>query len=142
MHTSCRGLRPWLGLLAGAVLIGIAGCGGGAYSVSGQLEYEDKQPVKELAGFTITFTSDVLQKSARGEIKEDGTFRLFDGAFPGEYKVIVDQPHPNPERGEHRQPVVDLVYEDPVRTPLVAEVKAQSNQFTFTLNRIKRAPRR
>src|SRR5262249_17463558 len=114
------------------------GCGGErAYPVRGQLLYEDGQPVKELAGFTVTFTSETLHKSARGNIDEKGSFQLSqDGAFPGLYKVILTQPHPNPERGESRKPVVDVAYEDPVKSTLSADVEAKNNEFTFRLKRI------
>jgi hypothetical protein len=103
---------------------------------------ENEQPLTELAGFTVTFTSHALAKSAHGEIKEDGTFRLSslkadDGAFPGVYKVIVTQPHPNPERRQYRQPIVDPIYEDSEKTPLEATVKREANEFTFPLKRIK-----
>jgi hypothetical protein len=106
---------------------------------------DDGQPAKELAGFTVTFTSQALGKSAIGTIQPDGTFRLMstkkdDGAFPGVYKVIVSQPHPEPERPERRKPVVDLVYEDPDRSPLEATVEAKTNDLApFKLKRIKPA---
>jgi hypothetical protein len=126
-------------VLAAVVL---AGCSGGAYPVKGTLVYEDGQPVKELAGFTVTFTSEKLAKSAVGDIDQDGGFRLTmerpgDGAIPGEYKVTLTQPHPNPERGERRKPVVDLVYENPEKTPLEATVEPKTNEFTFKLRRLK-----
>jgi hypothetical protein len=122
-----------------------AGCGsGGTYPVKGTLVYEDnQQPVAELAGFSVTFTSPTLGKSATGTVGEDGTFRLTtvqsnDGAFPGSYKVIVSQPHPNPERGERRSPVVDPVYENPSKTPLEEMVEAKStNEFTLRLKRFQ-----
>ena len=124
-------------LLAG-VLASLTGCTGErAYPVRGQLVYEDGQPVKELAGFTITFTSETLHKSARGNIDENGSFQLAqDGAFPGHYKVILTQPHPNPERGESRKPVVDEAYEQPGKSTLSADVEAKNNEFTFRLKRI------
>jgi hypothetical protein len=107
------------------------------------LVYEDNgQPVAELAGFTVTFSSQALGKSASGTIQEDGTFRLTsvrpdDGAFPGTYKVIISQPHPRPERGERRTPVIDTAYESPTQTPLERTVEAKSdNEFTFELKRL------
>jgi hypothetical protein len=120
----------------------LTGCASGVSPVKGHLVYEDGEPVKELAGFTVTFTSEKLGKSAVGDIDEEGAFRLTterrgDGAFPGEYKVILTQPHPNPERGERRKPVVDLMYEDPQKTPLEATVESRMNEFTFKLRRIK-----
>jgi hypothetical protein len=137
-------LRPWLVItLAGLALAGLAGCRGGTYPVSGRLEYDDGEPIQgALTGCTITFTSEKLGVEARGEIQDDGSFRLGtrganDGAPPGTYKVIVAQPHPAPERPEKRRPVVDLAYEDPDKTPLEATVEPKSNEFTFKLNRLK-----
>ena len=135
---------------AASALLTAMGCGsGGTYPVSGKLVYEDNgQPVTELAGFTVTFTSQALGKSAIGTIQEDGTFRLTsvrtnDGAFPGTYKVIISQPHPRPERGERRTPVIDTVYEDPSKTPLERTVEAKSdNEFTFELKRLPAKPGR
>jgi hypothetical protein len=135
-------------ICAGLALAGGAGCGSdGTYPVSGQLVYEDnQQPVTELAGFSVTFTSQALGKSASGTVGGDGTFRLTsvrpnDGAFPGTYKVIVSQPHPNPERVERRSPVVDLVYENPSQTPLERAVEPKSvNEFVIPLKRFQAKP--
>jgi len=125
-------------------LIGIAGCGsGGKYRVRGKLEYEDGTALTDLAGFTITFTSEKLGRSSRAEIQPDATFELStnqenDGAYPGEYKVTVSQPHVEPGRPEKRHPVVELIYEDPEATTLSATVEANhDNNFTFKLARIK-----
>jgi len=126
--------------------LGLVGCGGGerTYAVKGKLVYDDDgQPIKELAGFTVTFTSEKLGKSSTGPIDEAGAFRLSsrskdDGAFPGEYQVIVSQPHPDPERGENRRPVVELSYEDPTKSDLKAVVKPENNDFTFKLRRLKK----
>ena len=134
--------------LAGLALVALAGCGGGdrPYPVHGKLVYKDNdQPVKELAGFDVTFTAE-KGKTARGTIGADGTFRLTttradDGAYPGQYKVTVTQPHPNPERRVKGKPVVDLVYEDPQKTDLKATVEAKDNTFTFPLRRLKGSSR-
>jgi hypothetical protein len=131
----------------GLVLLSAAGCGsGGTYPVSGKLVYEDnQQPATELAGFEVTFTSQEMGKRATGKIQEDGTFRLTstrpdDGAFPGHYQVVLTQPHPLPER-ETRSPVVDVIYEDPGKTPLTADVDPKANnEFTFALRRYTGPP--
>jgi hypothetical protein len=140
-------VRQWGARLARTVALavaaaGLAGCGSGTYPVRGHLVYEDGQPVTELAGFTVTFTSTSVGKSSIGEIQEDGSFRLTtlspnDGAFPGEYKVILTQPHREPERPEKRNPVVDLAYENPEKTNLTATVEPKANEFTFKLRRLR-----
>ncbi len=138
--------RRVLGIIAVGLLLGTqTGCGSsGKYPVHGRLLYEeDGQPITELAGFSVTFTSEQLGRSSIGEIKPDGTFQLmtqqpYDGVIPGEYRVTITQPHPEPERPEKRKPFLDLMYEDPGATPLRATVEAKSdNDFTFKLRRIK-----
>lgn len=47
--------------------------------------------------------------------------------------MVLTQAHPDPERGENRQPVVHLVYEDPHKTKLEATVERKQNDFTFKL---------
>jgi hypothetical protein len=132
------------GSVLAAVLACLSGCGGDRpFTVRGHLVYEDDgQPVKELAGSSVTFTSEELHKSATGNIDQDGNFQLGsltqnDGAFPGKYKVSLAQPHPKPERGQFAKPVVDLSYEDPNKSNLEAIVEANNkNEFTFKLKRI------
>jgi hypothetical protein len=134
---------PWFIVVALAlVLFPLAGCKN-MYTVKGQLQWEDGQPLTELAGFDVMFSSQELQKMARGVIKDDGTFELGtererDGVIPGEYAVTVTQPHRAPDRPETRNPIVHLDYEDPERTPLKVTVKAESNYFTFKLKPIGR----
>jgi hypothetical protein len=135
--------RPWLAAALGFLLL--AGCGGSRlHPVHGKLVYDEDgdPPVKELAGYDVTFTSEKLGISSRGTIKEDGSFDLTttkenDGAYPGEYVVVVTQPHRRPERPFVGDPVVDLSYEDPAKSKLKAEVKPDKNDFTFKLQRIK-----
>jgi hypothetical protein len=108
------------------------------------LQYEDGQPAKELSGFRVLFTPVAAGKSAGAEILQDGSFRLRtegigDGAFAGKYRVTLTQPHPDPERGERRRPIVDLAYEDPEETALTATIEKRTNQITFRLKRLRSA---
>lgn len=137
----CR--RGLWGVVLGLGFLGLAGCGSaGLYPVQGQLVYEDKEePVQELAGFEVIFTSEKLGKSARGTIGKDGSFQLGtvkdnDGAPAGAYVVTVTQPFREPERPYVGDRVVDRAYEDPATTDLKAEVKPEKNQFLFKLRRI------
>jgi hypothetical protein len=138
-------LRCFCGGLA-LILLALAGCKGGKFSVKGQLQWEDGRPLTELAGFEVMFNSFELKKLARGTIKDDGTFELgteseSDGVIPGEYVVTVSQPHRQPERPETRNPIVHLDYEDLERTPLRATVKNEPNNFVFKLKPIQKASR-
>jgi len=131
------------GVVAGLVLLCLAGCGSKKYyPVRGQLVYADtKEPVKELAGYEVYFSSEKLRTYARGTIQEDGSFQLGtekdnDGAAPGEYVVTVTQGRiePDRERPKYDRPVEED-YEDPAKSKLKAEVKQEDNKFTFELRR-------
>jgi len=138
----CRG--GLAGVVAVLGLLCLGGCGSGRHPVRGKLVYVDtEQPVKELAGFEVIFTSEQLHTSARGTIQEDGSFQLGtvkeeDGVAPGEYVVTLTQPFREPERPFVGDRVVDRAYEDPSTSDLKAEVKAEKNDFVFKLRRIAR----
>jgi hypothetical protein len=127
---------------AGLGLLGLTGCGSGYHPVHGKLVYADnEEPVKELANFEVIFTSEKLRKSARGTIQADGSFQLGtdkvnDGVVPGEYIVTLTQPFREPERPYVGDRVVDASYEDPDKSDLRADVKAEKNDFVFKLRRI------
>jgi hypothetical protein len=134
-----RGALAAIGL--GLLILG--GCSG-RQPVRGKLVYGDnEQPVTELAGFDVMFTSEKLGVSARGSIQKDGTFQLGtekenDGAPPGEYVVTLTQPIREPDRPYLGDPVVDRTYEDPARSDLRAEVTSGKNDFVFKLRRIEK----
>ena len=117
------------------------------YPVRGKLVYADNEsPVVELAGFEVIFSSQALATSARGTIQKDGSFQLGtlkerDGVPPGEYVVTVTQPFREPERPYVGDRVVDRVYEDPGKSDLRADVKADNNEFVFKLRRIAKVRR-
>ena len=133
----------------GLGLLALVGCGGskGQVPVHGKLVYIDNdEPVKELAGFEVIFTSEKLHTSARGTIQPDGSFQLGtlkenDGTPPGEYVVTLTQPFREPERPYVGDRVVDPGYEDPARSDLKAEVKSEKNDFVFKLRRIDKKKR-
>ena len=136
--------RRWgLGVLLGLSLLCLGGCRArGHYPVRGKLVYADTgEPVKELAGCDVTFTSEKLGKSARGAIQQDGSFELGtvkdkDGAVPGDYVVTLTQHVREPDRPYLGDRVVDVSYEDPARSDLKATVKSEKNEFVFKLRRI------
>jgi hypothetical protein len=131
-------------VLFGFGLFCLAGCSAQSkVPVRGKLLYADSnEPVKELAGFDVVFTSEKLHVSSRGVIQEDGTFQLSttkdnDGTPPGEYVVTVTQPFRQPDRPYVGDRVVEIEYEDPSTSDLRAEVKkGDKNEFTFKLRRI------
>jgi hypothetical protein len=116
------------------VLLGAIGCGGRKlYPVEGKIVFPDGRPVTGLAGGTVEFDPLEGKEGARGEIQEDGTFRLGtvkpgDGAYPGRYQVcvvpaqVLDRPNPR---------VLDRRFEDFKTSGLKVEVKREDNQITL-----------
>ena len=143
MRSGCTFARRSLwSAVAGLALICLTGCGKSQSQVHGKVLYEDTgEPVTELAGFEVMFTSEQLHTTARGTIKPDGSFQLGtqkenDGVPPGEYVVTLTQPFRQPERPYVGDPVVEREYEDPSTSDLRAEVKSGKNEFVFKLRRI------
>lgn len=152
-----RSLRVFgRGVAVAAALTALAGCGGGAggtYPVSGKVVYADGQPVK--AGL-ITFepADDKNGWAASGPIESDGSFTVastdkLTGAKPGKYRVVITPPEgegaedEGTDEGEGGAKVVlppatiDPKYQTVETTSLEAEVKPQSNTFTFTVEHPK-----
>lgn len=89
-----------LGFVAALSLLGSAGCNTGKFPVDGKIVWADGTPAKELAGGLVVFECTSAPFCARGEIKEDGSFRLTterpeDGVMPGAYRVLVSQLRPD-----------------------------------------------
>src|SRR5262249_51453037 len=137
--------------LAASALAGLAGCRGrgGPYPVRGTVVWEDGQPATELRGYTVTFESEALHKSATGDIGADATFQLTTvqsgaGAVPGRYKVTLTPPPP-PEAGERGQKprrltqVLDPRYQRLEQTDLTATVEAESNEIQLKVKRARSA---
>ena len=141
---------PSLGLL-------LTGCEqddgmGRRYPASGIVTYQGKPVPKG----TVTFVPEDARagRVASGEFAEDGSFTLTthvrgDGALPGRYRVTVISQEVDRSRipkvgpgmplldRKHKVTARELVprkYGSPTTTPLLEEVKPESNRFTFTLN--------
>src|SRR5882724_7471471 len=121
-------LARWL--CAGAIVLVCAvlsGCGGGTYPVQGKVVWKDGTPAKQLDGSHVVFEMPEKKVSARGIVQADGTFRLTtvkpdDGAYPGEYKVLIveDRKFANGEGTSLMPAVLDLRYADPKTSDLTA----------------------
>ena len=80
-------------------LLAAAGCSSDPhkpYPIKGVILFENGQPAKELAGYSVTFmpTSGEGLPSSFGNVEEDGTFvlsckRQGDGAVAGKHQVVV-----------------------------------------------------
>ena len=132
-------MRAFLSFL---LLIHVFGCGSDrvpVYPVSGRVEFEDGQPVRN---GTIELESVSFGTTANGRIQHDGSFVLGtyaaeDGAAAGKHQVIIVQiivaDGSITHTQDHGQPV-------PVRfgsydtSPLSVEVKAEpANHLVITL---------
>jgi len=139
-----RRVRPFV-LIA---LLAAVGCGrAGFHPVRGQFVNEDGQPVTELADFQVIFEGkapDGKQYSAVGTIDKEGRFELYtdqpgDGAPLGMCKVLVS---PNMIDSEREAPYpLDRKYRSFDTSELTAEVKAESNAFTFPVAMKKSKPK-
>jgi hypothetical protein len=137
----CVGVAVMIALVA-------AGCGGGAdslYTVRGTV-YLDGQPAKELAGYTVTFTSSELHRSASGEIQADGTYSLGsltkdDGAIPGKYQVTLSPPERagGGERGKKLPGAKGVSFQQPDNQEFTVEQR--TNDIAIHLQRSKSAPK-
>ncbi len=137
--------------LAGVLALAATGCGSGLVTVTGKVTL-DGQPVE---GAVVVFQGEngggnpaAGQTDSEG-VFQLGTFRSGDGAFPGEYKVLIIPPGPittaRPEaptfeaamaafakiqeelRNNPQQPFgfnIAAVYRDPSKTPLRQTVPA------------------
>lgn len=138
-----------LGAVAGAACVVLAGCGGGGgtYPVSGKIVFADGQPVTAgLITFEPVDTKDGW--AASGPIESDGSFEVattdkLNGAKPGKYRVVITPPEGEGDEvegeGEGETRVVlppaniDPKFQTVETTSLEAEVKPESNTFTFTV---------
>jgi hypothetical protein len=125
----------------------LCGCGSGLYPVEGKVVWKDGAPATELHRSFVIFDLPEKQSTARGNIEADGTFRLTtktpnDGAFPGEYKVLVVEigrkPLGGPDASAIAPGAMDARYSDPSTTPLQVTIKPEANKITLT---VERAPK-
>jgi hypothetical protein len=137
---------PWAaGLAALAVGLALSGCGGqGPVKVTGTLTLNG-QPVE--GAMVQFFPAKDGGRPATGTTQADGSFRLttvenYDGAMPGEYKVVITYNPPVEsapgENTEHAMRaamaaqaqqkksrpkyVIPRIYTDPTQTPLTQTV--------------------
>lgn len=149
--------RTFLGILACASLLLVAGCGGQGsagpkrYPVAGTVRYGDK-PVE---GATVTFISTDGKSAATGKTDSSGKYQLVGGAVPGTYNVKIEKYEslaapaggsqvdiaedksykPAPEGAEPVTPknLLPPKYADPKQSGFTATVKEGENTFDFDL---------
>jgi hypothetical protein len=127
-------------VVAGLLVFAATGCGPSTYPVKGKVSYPDGSPVVE---GMVVFESSGADKpvTARGEIQQDGTYRLStyqpgDGVPPGPYKVLVTPKYdPNAIDKPQRTPPIHPRYSSFETSLLTFEVKAGENDFPITVTK-------
>jgi hypothetical protein len=145
--TSPPGRRRLAALGGLWLLLAAAGCGKGLHPVRGKVAFEDGTP---LAGGQVVCEMKEGERTvmARGEVQDDGTFRLGtfkpgDGARPGKYQVLImpDETYVNdPARHiravrKKKGPDLDGRFQSFTTSGLELEVKPGPNEVTFKVAR-------
>jgi hypothetical protein len=137
--------RPKLVVFLGglALAVAAAGCNSNKQPVEGKVVWADGTPAKELAGGMVVFESKQAPVGARGEIKEDGSFRLTtdrpdDGVAPGEYRVLIIQLRPDDEIRPRPPLPMDTRFEAFETSGLTYTVQPGKNEPVLKVERAKR----
>src|SRR5262249_55908459 len=131
--------RFWL-LLVASLLTAASGCGSGRYRVSGTVTYPDGTPLEE---GTVAGEANINGKlvGVQGRVRQDGSFewgteRPGDGAFPGNYRVIVlPRALGDAEVSQGMLPAVDSKFTNYKTSGLSFDVTEGSNRLTITVTR-------
>lgn len=129
--------RTMIACLLVSVVFWAAGCGNDSgdskVHVSGTVTFTGgATPKWDIAAISFEpFDGDVMRTSS-GDIQNDGSFKLLEGAFPGEYKVYLNvltgYGDANP------QSLLAEKYGQAVTTPLTATVESGGgSNFNFTV---------
>jgi len=135
-----RACRRLILLISVSVL---AGCGASKYPVEGKVVWSDGMPAKELAGGLVVFESTQAAFCARGEIKEDGSFRLTterpeDGVAPGLYRVLLNQPRPDDDIRPRPPLPMETRFEAFATSGLTYTVQVGKNEPVLQVERTRR----
>lgn len=134
-------MRQFLSVAA-ALLVGLAGCGGGKYPVRGTVTLDDGSPLtKGLVVFERTDGGPAV--TARGNVGADGRYELStdqpgDGVPPGKYKVLVNPLDSSDVPDEQKKLPFDIRYTKFQTSGLECEVKAGGTDFPIKLDRPKK----
>jgi hypothetical protein len=121
-------------------VLGVAGCGSGRIPVTGTVLYEDGSPLEE---GTVVGEAEINGTivAVQGNVRPDGSFewgteRAGDGAFPGNYRVIVvPRALGDGEIAEGKQPAVDKRFTSYETSGLTFEVKPGNNRLDIKVTR-------
>lgn len=124
------------------VLFTLVGCGGlKTNPVEGVITYQDGTPMPGGGQITFTPVDPDVKISARGIIKEDGTYKmgtesLADGVLEGTYRVaIVPTPPKNLNRPPPGWPPLNKKYTNPQKSGLETTVTRGRNTYDITVEK-------
>jgi len=128
------------------LVVGVEGCGGrGLYQVHGTVEFKDGSDVAVLEGGRVVFDpadpDAPIKSSARGEIKNDGSFVMStysegDGVLPGKYRVMVaPPPFFAKARGQTAPLLMDEKYQSFSTSGLEITVDRAMTDYTITVQK-------
>src|SRR5262245_46613590 len=123
-------------------LLGLAGCGGPRlYPVYGKVTWENGAEARELAGGLVICESENGQVGARGDIEQDGTFRLTtfkpgDGLLPGKHRAAVVEYSP---RETPPPPIIDRKFSSLEASGLEINVEPTTKDVTRKVRRVRSA---
>jgi hypothetical protein len=124
------------------VLLAPAGCGGsGTYPTGGKVVFPDGSHLK--GGVVLCEPAEGQdQRSVRGFIREDGTFRLGthrddDGAPEGRYRVKIQPPETMLVREKDRPPSIHARFTqfETSKLEIIVTRNRGANEFTLTVER-------
>jgi hypothetical protein len=129
-----------LAWIVGGLLLFVAGCGSSKYAIEGKVVYQDGKALE--GGGQIVFEPlDRSANSARGTIKEDGSFRMgtadeADGVAPGQYRVaVIPKPLRNPNRPPPGWPPLDKKYMSHATSGLQCDVTGDNKACNFVVQK-------
>jgi hypothetical protein len=130
-------IRQGIGIVATFLLMGC----GNTYPVSGKITYADGTPMTGGGQITFTPLDPQNKQSARGMIREDGSFQMgthgdADGVLQGKYGVaIVPTPPKNPNRPPPGWPPLQKKYMNHKTSELEYTVTRGRNQYDITVSK-------
>src|SRR5205807_6517596 len=130
------------GIAGSAIALTLVGCGGATlHPVEGIITYNDGTPMAGGGQITFTPVDPEVKVSARGIIKEDGTFKMgtygdTDGVPEGVYRVAIV---PTPPRSQRNAPAgwppLDAKYANHETSGLEYTVTPGKKDFNITVEK-------
>ena len=128
-------MKALTSLINVVLLFGLCGCGANVSTISGKVTIDGKILDKGDIGFHQA--EGVVVSTT--QINQDGSYKIGAEAntLPGNYKIVIIANEVSIGKGPGSVPmptrITPLAYSSKEQTPLKAELKAGSNEFSFDL---------